>query len=194
MAGNYKILYLNSSQIKIDNAFASVGKIFSDKAVIKWSEERQAMKVIDIDTHKRYLIVAKLEDGNEQTAYDILMRNKHLSTHDGGNEIQDKYLKLEMSIADEYDLLDSIEIPTELKGDDKHYFLGSYRYGDTRLTKKLEYKENIIVIDKSLFLVDGKSLEPRDITLRISYVNGNAEIPVFIKDNIEILIIPEKMD
>ena len=152
-AKHYKILYLNSQQIKINDAYAKVGDSFDDKTVIKWSVDRQAMKVVEAETNKRYLMVAKLSEGRELTVYDILTKNKHLSTHEGENT-QDKYLKLEMTIADEYNLLDSIEISTELLVDDKHYFLGSYRYGDTILTKKLNTYGNIIVIDKSLFYVD----------------------------------------
>ena len=99
-----------------------------------------------------------------------------------------------MSIADEYDLLDTIVIATELKVDNQHYFIGSYRYGNTRITKKLEYNNNCIVINKNIFNIDRKKLEPRDITLRISYVDGIIELPVFIKDNIVINIIPDKID
>lgn len=194
MSGNYKILYLNSQRIKINEAFAKVGDTFSDNTIIQWAEDRQAMKVVDMDTNKRYLMVAKLEEGNALTAYDILTRNKHLSTHDGGVEIQDKFLKLEMSIADEYDLLDSIELPTEIKVDEKHYFLGSYKYGDTRMTKNLKHDGKSIIIDKTLFWVNGKRLTPCDITLRICYVDGNEDIPVFIKDNITIYYVPDKID
>jgi hypothetical protein len=42
-------------------------------------------------------------------------------------------------------------------------------------------------------MVDGKKLEPRDIILSISYVDGNPDTPIFIKKNINIVIIPEEL-
>ena len=194
MAGNYKVLFLNSHQIKIDGRSAKVGDVFDDHSIIKWTEERQAMKVLNIDTNKRYLMVARLNEGKELTAYDILTQKKRLSTHDGNLLTEDKIAKLEMDIAEDYYLLDRIELATELEVDDTHYFLGSYRYGDTKLTKILKHEGGCIVIDESLFHVNGKELKPCDIILSINYIDGIPETPIFIKDNIEINIIPIKMD
>ena len=193
LAENYKILFLNSSKIKINNKPAKVGSVFNEKATIKWSEERQAMKVISTSSFKRYLMVAKLSEGREKTAYDILTRNRHLSTHDNGQGIADPILKLENNIANSYDLLDEIEIPSDLTIDEMHYFIGSYEYGDTKLTKKLKHNNQNIIIDRSIFWVDGKKLDPRDINLTIDYIDGNIETPIYIKGDIEIIIIPEKL-
>ena len=191
-AANYKVLFMNSQQIKVDGKFVRVGDTFSDKSVINWSEERQALKVIDMNTYKRYLMVAKLSYGSKQTVLDVLTAKKRLSTHDGQIQISDKVLKLEMSMDDEYDLLDSIEIATEFPVDDSHYFLGTFKYGDTIVTNKLGYSENNIIIDKNIFVVGEQKLEPRDITLRINYVDGVPDTPVYIK-SIEIIIIPDSI-
>lgn len=193
-AGNYKVLYLNSHKISINGKSVKVGDVFTDKDIIKWTEDRQAMKVIDVETNKRYLFVAKLANGTEQTPYDILTRNKHLSTHDDGVDTKNDILKLKMSIANEYDLMDSIELPTDLKVDSLHYFVVTYQYGDTKLAKRLKHKDNNIIIDKSIFFVDGEKLEPRDITLSISYVNGNPEMPVYIKGRIDMKVIPDILE
>jgi len=142
LARKYKILYLNSQRITIDGKPAMVGHTFSEHALIGWTEERQAMKVIDTETNTRYLLVAKMAEGRQQTAYDILTRNKHLSTHDDGLDVKSSISKLRMSIADRYDLMDRIELPTELKADETHYFLATYDYGDTRLTKRLSLERN----------------------------------------------------
>ena len=172
---------------------AKVGTTFNEKSVIRWSEERQAMKVIEKETNTRYLFVAKLVVSKEETPYEILTRKKHLSTHEG-SETANKIQKLKMSLADEYELMDSVELRTELKIDNSHYFLATYEYGDTKLTKKLGNKGQDIIIDKSLFQVDGKNLEPRDITISLSYVDGNPKAPIFVKRYIDVTIIPEKID
>ena len=192
MADNYKILYLNSNQIKINGKPAKVGQNFNEKAVITWSEDRQAMKVIETNSHVRYLMVARLSEGNELTAFQILTRNKHLSTHDD-SATANNIMQLKAALSNNYDLLDAIEIPTKLKQDDSHYFLCTFQYGDTKLIKKLTGNNNMLVIDKTIFLVDGERLEQRDIKISISYVDGNPETPIFIKRNIELLVIPDKL-
>ncbi len=192
MADNYKILYLNSNQIKINGKPAKVGQNFNEKAVITWSEDRQAMKVIETNSHVRYLMVARLSEGNELTAFQILTRNKHLSTHDD-SATANNIMQLKAALSNNYDLLDAIEIPTKLKQDDSHYFLCTFQYGDTKLIKKLTGNNNMLVIDKTIFLVDGERLEQRDIKISISYVDGNPETPIFIKRNIELVVIPDKL-
>jgi len=190
MASNYKILYLNSNQILVNGKPARVGDEFNEKAIIKWSKERQAIKVIETNSYIRYLMVAKLSEGKELTAYQILTRNKHLSTHVDATTINN-IVKLKSDLADGYDLLDTIEIPTKLKQDNSHYFLCTYQYGDTKLIKKLMCDKEMLVIDKSIFWVDGEKLDPRDIVISISYVDGIPETPVFIKKYIDITIIPD---
>jgi hypothetical protein len=60
------------------------------------------------------------------------------------------------------------------------------------LTKKLKSKNgNTVILDKSIFEVDGKQLGPRDITLSIEYVNNDEELPIFVKDGIEVTYIPD---
>ena len=192
MADNYKILYLNSNHILINGKPAKVGVEFNEKAVIKWTEDRQAIKVIETNSHVRYLMVARLNEGNNLTPEEILTRNKHLSTHDDATTTNN-IIKLKSDLEDSYDLLDVIEIPTKLIQDKSHYFLCTYQYGDTKLTKKLTNDQNALLIDKTIFMVDGKKLEPRDIILSISYVDGNPDTPIFIKKNINIVIIPEEL-
>lgn len=137
-------------------------------------------------------MVARLSEGKELSAYQILTRNKHLSTHDDTTPMNE-IIKLRMGLADQYDLLDVIEIQTDLKVDDSHYFLCSFEYGDTKLTKKLNSCKGKVMIDKSIFYVDGEKLDPRDVSLTISYVNGNPDNPIFVKRFIEVTIIPEKL-
>ena len=194
-AVNYKILYVNSQQIKVNGKVAKVGDVFTEKAIIKWSKDRQAMKVIDMNTKKRYLLTSKPTEKKELTALDIMTRINHLSTHAPGDEsMMSDFDILEYSIAPRYDLLDSIMIPTTLKVNENHYFLGSYKYGDTRISKRLNHKNGSIVIDKTLFHVDAKKLDPRDILLSIEYVIKNPNNGVMIKSNIEINVIPENLE
>ena len=193
-AKEFKILFLNYPQIWINGKASKVGDTFDENAVIKWSKERQAMKVIDIDSKKRYLMVCKPTDKKEQTILSILTNVEHLSTHGPENQMVDLFDQLANNIQQAYDLLDSIAIPTTIGIDKNHYFIGTYKYGDTRLIKKLSCENGNIIISKDIFFVDDKKLEPRDIILRIDYVAESFNNTIFIKDNIEITVIPNLLE
>lgn len=192
-ATTYKVLRLNHPQIFINGKLAKAGDTFDDSAVIRWTKDKQAMQVIDMDSKKRYLMVARPSEKKELTALEILTRTNHLSTHAPGDEVE-PFDKLEMSIAQAYDLFDQITIPTDIIVNDTHYFRATYVYGDTRITKRLKYENGCIVIDKSLFHVDNKQLEPRDITIDIDYVIRTPANAVFIKDNIQITAVPDHLE
>ena len=193
-ARNFRILFLNYPQIWINGKASKVGDVFDENAVIKWSKERQAMKVIDLNSKKRYLMVCKPTGKKEQTIMNILTNIEHLSTHGPGSQMGDSFDQLANDIQQTYDLLDSIVIPANITIDKSHYFIGTYKYGDTRLTKKLSCENGNIIIDKNIFFVDDKKLEPRDIILRIDYVAESLNNTIFIKDNIEITIIPRMLE
>ncbi len=194
-AGQYKILKMNHPQIMINNRLAKIGDVFNEKAVIKWQKDGQAMQVIDIDSNKRYVMVAKPTVPKEASMLNLLTRIGHLSTHhEVDTTMQSEFDKLECSIESSYDLFDTIEIPTKITVDESHYFLGTYRYGDARISKRLHHKNGNIIIDKSLFNVDDKKLEPRDIELTINYIIKTISNAVFIKNNIKISIIQEELE
>ena len=192
-AANYKVLRVNHPQIYINGKTAKAGDTFNNNAVIRWTKDKQAMQIIDTDSKKRYLMVAKPSEKKELTALEILTRINHLSTHDNGDETE-PFDKLEMSIASAYDLYDQITIPTDITVNSTHYFRATYEYGDTHITKRLKHENGCIVIDKSLFHIDNKQLEPRDITLTIDYVVRAPDNAIFIKDNIQITVIPETLE
>lgn len=194
-AANYKILKMNHPQILINGKLAKEGDVFHGNDVIKWTKDKQAMKVLDMDSKKRYLFVARPHEKKEQTVMEILTRINHLSTHGpSDNTMISEFDRLENSISTSYDLFDAISIPTTLVVDKEHYFLGSYKYGDTRIIKRLKHQDGNLIIDKTLFHVDNKCLDPRDVELTIDYVVRTPENAVFIKDNIQLTIIPEVLE
>ena len=189
----YKILYMNSPEVWVNGKQAKVGDIFDDNATVKWAQERQAMKILGLDDNKRYLMACKPLGKKEQTVWEILIQNKSASTHASNLPIYSLFEKLERSIDPQYDLLDTIKIISPLPMNDKQYFIGTFDYGDMRLTKRLQSTDSLILIDKDIFVIDGVKYEPSDISLSIDYVDEEQGTTVFIKDEIELLIIPEEM-
>lgn len=195
-ADNYKILYMNYPQLTIDGKPAKVGTTFTDKSVIKWAKLRQAIKVINLKSKRQSMMVAR--DLNEKglSVIDILTKTRHLSTHDryDNGKPQSIYDQLESIFQSSYELMDSVHIPTTMKMDDSHYFQVEYQYGDTKLIKQLKYEGSDIILDKSLFNVDGEVLEPRDLSLTIVYVDDPSRPSIFVKDNVEVFIVPVSIE
>ena len=80
-ASKYKVLFINSSGIKVGTKTAIVGQVFSDKDRITWTNDQQAMKVINLDTKRIMVIAAKaLKKKKASSLYDYLTTTRHLST------------------------------------------------------------------------------------------------------------------
>ncbi|MCH5301881.1 MAG: hypothetical protein J1E77_03485 [Prevotella sp.] len=187
----YKILFVNSPGILIDNKPAKVGNIFYGRQEVTWSKEKQAMQIINMETLDEYLMVKRTAQPEKKSIYKILTDQRGTYTHDGGDDGVSVYDRLENTFLDSYDLLVPIKIVFDMSSlqiDDKHYLLATYMYGDTKVSKPLKTEQDTIVIDKSLFLIDDENIDPRDITLSIDYVNDTHT--VYIKD-IKLNVIPE---
>lgn len=82
-ADRYKVLYVNSTGIKIETKNVTVGSVFTDKDKIVWTNEQQAMKVINLNTNRIMILAAKaLKKKNASSLYKYLTSTKHLSTRD----------------------------------------------------------------------------------------------------------------
>lgn len=82
-ADKYKVLYVNSTGIKIEKKNAAVGSIFSDKDKIVWTDDQQAMKVVNINTNRVIVLAAKaLKKKKSSSLYEYLTSTKRLSTRD----------------------------------------------------------------------------------------------------------------
>ncbi|MBE6269731.1 MAG: hypothetical protein E7101_02120 [Prevotella ruminicola] len=82
-ADKYKVLYVNSTGIKIETKNVAVGSGFTDKDKIVWTDDRQAMKVINLNTNRIIVLAAKaLKKKKASSLYEYLTSTKHLSTRD----------------------------------------------------------------------------------------------------------------
>ena len=124
-----------------------------------------------------------------------MFHNRHLSTHDKLDENAEVTIfdKLARTFEDQYDLLDSVIVETQVELSAKRYFQITYKYGDTRLTKKLSHSGKNVIIDTSIYNVDEEKLEPRDVMLTIDYINEDTGETIYVKD-VEISYIPNKID
>ena len=191
-ADRYKILFMNYPTLHINGKPAKVGDVFDDKAIVRWSKERQAMRVFNLDKKKQILMVAHTVNPKGNSITDILTANKHLSTHSTSSQTPPSLLRmLQHTFEKQYDLMDTIKINTPISLSDKKYFQASYYYGDSRITKKLNSNGGEVYIDRSIFNIDGKQLEPRDVEIDIDFVDETDSTFAFVCSGIEIYIVPE---
>ena len=194
-AGNFKVLFVNDASLKYTNGkVVKVGDTFTDVNAIKWQKDKQAVKVFNLTTKKQMLMLGK--QYMRKTGMDALISSKHLSTNEAAGLPEDQQDPFMGIFEDEYLLLDPIEIPVKesIVLDDKSHFEATYDYGDTRLTKPLKQKGHAVILDKSIFAVDGKELEPRDITISIDYISADNPIPTLAKEKIEVTYIPDVIE
>ena len=190
-ADNYKVIFVNDASLKFSNGkTVRVGDVFSDVKDINWEKEKQAVKAMNMTTRKPILFVGK--EWMKKSGVSVLFNDKQLSAHDGGDGRTEPtiYDKLRTIFDDEYNMLDSVEVNTDLDLSGGNHFQVTYKYGDATITKQLAQKDKTVIFDKSLFVIDGKSLEPKDVNMSIDYVDGASGIIIFVKDNIKLFVVP----
>lgn len=190
-ADDYKVILVNDANLKFSNGKPiHKGDVFSDVKDIAWEKEKQAVKVINMSTKKPMLFVGK--DWVKESGVTVLYSESGLSAHDGGDGTSEPtlYERLRPIFAGEYNMLDSVEVDTDLDLTGGNHFQVTYKYGDATITKPLPQKDKTVIFDKSLFAIDGKELEPKDVTLSIDYVDGASGLVIFVKDNIKLFVFP----
>ena len=95
---------------------------------------------------------------------------------------------------DSYFMMDEpilIPVPSEVMKDSCMFTMG-YNLNKKYIRRPMEYTDGHLVLDRSLFVVDGEQQEPYDITLDIEYYDKSTDITISVKD-INIVVIPEKL-
>lgn len=166
---SYKILFLNTPHIHIGGKDCKVGDCFDGNSPIQWDNEKQAMKVLCVGTQRQSIVLAKHfknEGSKSLTAY--LVQNKHLSTR-GGAKLS--LVELKRYLSDTFYLIDSIRVSTTLPTDEKHFFYVAYNYKGETINKRVVCSGGSFVLDRSLFYIDNKPIDPFEATLSVFYLD-----------------------
>lgn len=194
-AQTYKILQMNDADVVVDGRRVRVGNTLYDKSVIRWGKERQAMKVVCLENKKMYNLVSYSLNQNNRSIADIIVRTRHLSTHDQVGKKLGFATRLRRLFESEYVLWDAIMVPTDsIEFSDVRYLSATYEYGDAKVSKRLEVRDGFIVIDRSIFYVDGQQLVPRDIQLNVEYYDDMNGTVFFVKSDISIFVVSDRLE
>jgi hypothetical protein len=191
-ADNYKVLDMNSEDIWIGGHRVKRGMEFNDKSLVFW-KERDAMRVINMKTKRQALMVANARNTSNQTVYEILTSNCHLSTHKGSDN-DPIHVQLCRRFENEYALMDSIMV--SVKGLDmpaESYIVASYEYDGEYIIKRLDIRKGHIIFDRTLFNDGQRKLQPRDILLTIELKQDGNPLGTFVKDDIILTVLPPKL-
>ena len=116
-ADDYKILQMNSKSIKIGKVFCSQGDIFSEDNQIFWTNDKQAMKAMNLRTKQIKVFTAKAFISNQaRSVKDYYVKINHLSS---GGMIS--FTDLAEELSDTLYLYDAIPIESPQKKDYDNY-------------------------------------------------------------------------
>lgn len=184
-ADDFKILYLTTPDITVGGKTLRVGDTFTGTAPISWSAPRQAMKVLNTSTRRQSLVVAeKYKECKSRDMASYLVASKQLSTRRG--ELINT-LELGVALGETHYLLDSIAVETKLPVDGNRFFFATYDYNGETINKKLAGEGGRLVFDRSLYTIDGKAIEPFDVTLSVWYLDRASGTKTLVTDKMVVL-------
>ena len=182
----YKILFLNTGTVKVGNRILSVGDTLLSNQRISWSNEKQAMKVLEVNSKiQRVLVANKNMLKSKSSIEDVLLSKHSLSTRDGAlNSI----FQLKEYLGGEILLTDSYKLDVSFTVDEQHYFFVAYQYNNELIYKKLPVQQNSFIIDRSIFVIDGTLITAFSTPIRIYYQNADSR--EMVSDECELKVIP----
>lgn len=186
----YKILFLNTPSIQIGKKTCKTGDCFEGNSQIEWTHPDQAMKVLNMQNQRQSIILSKQYKAQKSTSLTTyLTQNKHLSTRNGTALTLPQLKKY---LANTFYLLDSIEVKTLQPTDQYHYFYIAYTYQKEIINKRIRCHEGAFVIDRSLFIIDGRPIEPFDTTLKVFYLDEKSEKQMLVTDRLHLISIKQE--
>ena len=161
-AMKYQIKVLNTPRITINNKEMKVGDWFDDQAVIAWSKESQAMRVLSED-NRVYTLSAKLcKEIKVKTFADFILYTKPLAAR--GNYSQTLIEALEEKFDNYFIMLDEIvvdlsdiELPENfsiyftLKENEKHY--GKFIVSNSKVILKRNQFEKFDLVKNGILSI-----------------------------------------
>lgn len=184
-AEDYKIISMNTTSVHIDNRECKVGDVFSDKSVIHWSHDLQAVKAANIRT-KEIHVFSKIDFKKEsaKTVDEYYVKKNRLSSL-ALSDIKDISQQTE-----NYVLYDTIYIHIPIMVDNTSNYYVSFIENGSYKKKLVTFKNGGLIVDRSLF---GNSSGGREMYISLLYNTGSSNSYYMLNDSIKIVILPSKI-
>lgn len=185
-SSKYRVLYISSEPIKISNKTLSKGDIISDEDVIIWKDDSQIMKVLNLDTKKIHLLAAKcMKTSGFGSIKKYFILYKQLSSRAVSIIWSDN---IDLAIAQK------AVLNGPYKADNESYYYISYNYNNESINKKLPISgTDIILENKSIFVIDGRKIKPETIDAQLFFYNATKNERVSLSDSFAITPIDQKI-
>ena len=187
LADNYKILQMNTPSVKIGNQICKTGDVFPDAEPILWSNDKQAIKAMNLKTKQIKLFAAKVFQNLEaKSIKDYYLKNNHLSTRGGINTFSD----LAEELSDTIYLYDVVQVESPVKIDSLSSYLISYVQNGEKKWRALMSTDKYFFLSRELF-EDSDNQAEYTLTL---YFRKKRFDDYMVSDGIVILLLPQSIN
>ena len=183
LADNYKILQMNSPSVMIGKQMCKVGDTFPDADPIMWSNDKQAIKAMNLTSKQIKLFAAKVfKDIEAKSIKDYYLKNSHLSTRGGVVSFSD----LAEELSDTTYLYDTMQIESPVKIDSISSYLISYVQNGEKKWRTLASTDKYFFLCRELFEeIDSQA----EYTLTLYFRKKGFE-DYMISDDIVVVLLP----
>lgn len=188
----YRIISLNTPSISIGGKTLKKGDVFQATEKIDWSAPRQAMKVMDTESHLQKLIVKEKATSNHwNSVADYIAGERNLSSRDGNLST---IPALRAHLNREFMLMDSISVQTGLPTDSDRFFFVSYTHEGEVINKQIDNTDGRFTITPAIFSIDGSPIPPVDTVLTVYYLDNSTGALTLVADRMRIFYIPDRIE
>lgn len=183
----YRILFLNTPTITINGKLLRKGDTFRGSDIIKWENEKQAMKVLNINTKQQSIIVSQQYTKSKAKSFEeYFVHAQNMSVRNAGTGTP---IELKALLDNTFYLLDTLMIETMFKTDEHHYFFISYDYNGEQINKRIHCDNGSFSITPEIFQIDGNPIKPFDTMLRVFYHDTDSGKLTLITDKMKMIFI-----
>lgn len=189
-AMNFRILYVSSPKaVSIDGVTGQVGTVFADNAVLSWSDDKQVIKVEELESGKQFIICARSVEGKGSFSladYFFLMKN--LASRTGR---YDSFSEMASFFTGMIEIDGSLSIPTGIPQDNDRFFYLACRFPDGDINKAITPGDGALLLSiEEIFKVDGNPIDPYITEAALYYYDRQAETSTCISPSFFIVPVP----
>lgn len=190
-AEKYQIKRLNTPTINIDGKDLKIGDWFEEDAVINWSADNQAMRVLSENNNVFTLTAKRYREANMQNFKDYVLYSKPLATRAAArfsivDELKER-METRLVLFDEVDIdVNDLDLPKDMS------FIVESTEGSLPNGSVTIHPENGNLIIKRDDVITSSINEPVIIELKVGYITDNDELKN-ITENMELVVLPQKI-
>lgn len=187
-AENMKIIDINHGFVYVNGKKLQKGSVFESKEKIRWSDDKQIMKVVGLDSHIINVYAAQIfKVGKFTTIDDLLFQKQALSSRDGIlMNAQDFARFFNREIA----LMHNFSVETGYTFDDSHFLFLQYDYQGETINKRLTCIKHSVQFGDSIFSIDGKPFVPTQLMTRLYYYDSISGQVTLLADKFILHVAP----